>query len=92
MLPTWGVSRQGAWPAGSGLLVGNYIAAIMLAIKLPWAFRVPLMVGAHVLLAIGVMYASLQLEIAKYSRTAIQAYYQFIWNIFYTEYCLLPFL
>lgn len=77
---------------GSGLLLGNYAAAILMALKLPWAFRVPLMVGAHALLAIGVVYATLQLEAAKYSQKAIQAYYQFIWNVFYAEYCLLPFL
>lgn len=77
---------------GSGLLLGNYAAAMLLAVKLPWAFRVPLMVGSHALLAVGVLYATYQLEAAKYSRTAIQAYYQFIWNVFYAEYCLLPFV
>ena len=79
-------------PAGSGLLIGNYAAAVLLAVKLPWAFRVPLMVGSHILLAVGVLYATLQLEAAKYSRQSIQTYYQFIWNVFYAEYCLLPFL
>ena len=78
--------------AGSGLLIGNYAAAVLLALKLPWAFRVPLMVGTHLLLAIGVVYATLQLELSKYSKAAIQTYYQFIWNVFYAEYFLLPFL
>ena len=78
--------------AGSGLLIGNYAAAVLLALKLPWAFRVSLMVGTHLLLAIGVVYATLQLELSKYSKAAIQTYYQFIWNVFYAEYFLLPFL
>lgn len=50
------------------------------------------MVGSHILLAVGVLYATLQLEAAKYNRQSIQTYYQFIWNVFYAEYCLLPFL
>ena len=48
------------------------------------------MITAHTLLAVGVVYASIQLEVAKYSAAAIAAYYQFIWRIFYIEYLLLP--
>ena len=32
------------------------------------------------------------LERAKYTPDAIQAFYRFIWTLFYSEYVLLPFL
>ena len=32
------------------------------------------------------------LERAKYTPDAIQAFYRFIWTLFYSEYLLLPFL
>ena len=79
-------------PAGSGLLCLNYLGAVVLALRLPNAFRVPLMIGAHCLLAVGTIWQTLQLQSKKYSASAIQAYYRFIWNLLYTEYVLLPFL
>lgn len=78
--------------AGSFLLVANYVAAIVLAFRMPHAFRVPLMAGAHAALAIAVIQQTRQLESHNHTLPAIRTYYQFIWNIFYTEYCLLPFL
>lgn len=77
---------------GSFLLVANYVAAIVLAFRMPHAFRVPLMAGAHAALAIAVIQQTRQLESHNHTLPAIRTYYQFIWNIFYTEYCLLPFL
>lgn len=50
------------------------------------------MIGAHCLLAVGTIWQTLQLQSKKYSASAIQAYYRFIWNLLYTEYALLPFL
>ena len=73
-------------------MVANYAGAIVLALRMPHAFRVPLMVGTHALLALGVIQQTRKLEADNHSPMAIQAFYQFIWNIFYTEYCLLPFL
>ena len=35
---------------------------------------------------------TLDLERSKYTPEAIQAFYRFIWTLFYSEYALLPFL
>jgi hypothetical protein len=35
---------------------------------------------------------TLELERSKYTADAIQAFYRFIWTLFYSEYALLPFL
>ena len=35
---------------------------------------------------------TLDLERSKYTPDAIQAFYRFIWTLFYSEYALLPFL
>lgn len=77
---------------GSGLLVANYAGAIALALRMPTAFHAPLMIPAHSILAVILTYKTLKLDAAEYSKSAIQAYYRFIWNLFYAEYALLPFL
>ncbi|KAL3147883.1 hypothetical protein ABBQ32_002604 [Trebouxia sp. C0010 RCD-2024] len=78
--------------AGSGLLVANYLAAIILAIRMPGSFRAPVMIGGHAVLALALIRQTLKLESDKYTVPAIQAFYRFIWNLFYSEYLLLPFL
>ena len=78
--------------AGSGLLVANYLAAIILAIRMPGSFRAPVMIGGHAVLALALIGQTLKLESEKYTVPAIQAFYRFIWNLFYSEYLLLPFL
>lgn len=79
-------------PTGSGLLLCNYVLAAVLALSQPAAFRVPLVLGAHGALALALIWQTKVLDAAKYSQTAIAAYYRFIWNLFYTEYALFPFL
>ena len=78
--------------AGSGLLLANYVAAIVLALRIPGAFRTPVMIGGHAVLAVGLLWQTAKLESEKYTVPAIQAFYRFIWNLFYSEYLLLPFL
>lgn len=80
------------WNAGAGLLLANYVAAIILAIRMPGSFRASVMIGGHAVLAIGLVMQTLKLESDKYTVPAIQAFYRFIWNLFYSEYLLLPFL
>ncbi|KAK1259878.1 hypothetical protein QJS04_geneDACA010164 [Acorus gramineus] len=75
---------------GSGLLVANYIGAILAAVYLPQAFRRSLMIPAHALLASGLIFQAWVLEQAKYSKEAISNFYRFIWNLFYTEYIIFP--
>lgn len=77
---------------GSGLLLLNYIGAVALAVHLPAAFNRLLMIPAHALLALGLILQTLKLDSAGYTQPAIAAYYRFIWNLFYAEYALLPFL
>ena len=78
--------------AGSGLLAANYLTAITLALRMQHAFRVPLMVGANVLFCIYLWLETARVDAAKYSQPAIAAYYRGIWNLFYAQYAVLPFI
>ncbi|KAK9797352.1 hypothetical protein WJX73_001094 [Symbiochloris irregularis] len=77
---------------GTALLVANYVGAVVTALRMPHAFRVPLMVGAHAVLALNIILETRRLESQQHSQLAIRQYYQAIWRLFYIEYCLLPFL
>ncbi|KAF5185388.1 Homogentisate solanesyltransferase protein [Thalictrum thalictroides] len=77
---------------GTGLLLVNYIGAIVAAIYLPQAFRRKLMIPAHTILALGLVFQAWALEQAKYSKEAILDFYRFIWNLFYAEYFVFPFI
>lgn len=77
---------------GSGLLIANYAGAIALALRMPSAFNASVMIPFHALFAVMLTYKTLKLDAANYSKAGIQAYYQFIWNLFYSEYALLPFI
>ncbi|KAJ6839585.1 putative homogentisate phytyltransferase 2, chloroplastic [Iris pallida] len=75
---------------GSGLLLANYLCAILVAIYMPQAFRRNLMIPAHALLALGLIFQTWVLEQANYTKEAISEYYRFIWNLFYAEYIIFP--
>ncbi|KAL2641978.1 hypothetical protein R1flu_009565 [Riccia fluitans] len=77
---------------GSGLLLMNYIGAIAAAVFMPQAFNRNLMVAAHAALGLALVYQTWLLDSAKYSKEAIAGFYRFIWNLFYTQYALLPFI
>lgn len=77
---------------GSGLLLCNYIGAVALAITMPSAFNVAIMAPAHAVLGLALVYQTLKLDAQKYSQEAIADYYRFVWNLFYSEYVLLPWL
>ncbi|KAK3446888.1 homogentisate solanesyltransferase, chloroplastic [Eucalyptus grandis] len=77
---------------GSGLLLLNYVAAIFAAIYMPQAFRRSLMISAHSILALGLIFQAWVLERANYTKEAIAGYYRFIWNLFYAEYIIFPFI
>ncbi|OEL22732.1 putative homogentisate phytyltransferase 2, chloroplastic [Dichanthelium oligosanthes] len=59
---------------GSGLLVANYIAAIVVAFMMPQAFRRTVMVPLHVVLAAGLIFQTWVLEQAKYTKVKLSAY------------------
>ncbi|ONK74790.1 uncharacterized protein A4U43_C03F10170 [Asparagus officinalis] len=75
---------------GSGLLLANYLSAILVAIYMPQGFRQGLMIPAHALLALWLIFQTWVLEQAKYSKEAISQFYRFIWNLFYAEYIIFP--
>ncbi|GIL56207.1 hypothetical protein Vafri_11649 [Volvox africanus] len=75
-----------------GLLLANYLGAVGLALTYSTAFNVPLMAGAHALLGCVLLLRTLKLHTANYTREAVASFYRWIWNLFYAEYALLPFL
>lgn len=77
---------------GSGLLLLNYVAAIFAAIYMPQAFRRSLMIPTHSILALSLIFQAWVLERANYTKEAIAGYYRFIWNLFYAEYIIFPFI
>ncbi|XAR70058.1 homogentisate solanesyltransferase [Bertholletia excelsa] len=77
---------------GSGLLLLNYVGAILAAIFIPEAFRPGLMIPAHSILALILIYQAWLLEKANYTKEAISGFYQFVWNLFYAEYIMFPFI
>ncbi|KAJ7975943.1 Homogentisate solanesyltransferase, chloroplastic [Quillaja saponaria] len=77
---------------GSGLLLVNYLASILAAIYMPQAFRRSLMIPVHMILASGLIFQAWVLEQATYTKEAISGYYRFIWNLFYAEYIIFPFI
>ena len=84
--------RLRALALGAGLLLVNYVGAISAALLSGGMFNTPLMVGAHAVLGSCLVFQTWQLDRQQYSADAIQAFYRFIWNLFYSEYFLLPFL
>jgi homogentisate solanesyltransferase len=85
-----GVQRV-AW-LGAGLLLANYAAAVVLALRMPGAFNAALMAPAHAALGAALLAATARLDRAGYAPPAIAAFYKFVWLLFYSEYALLPFL
>ncbi|KAH7424432.1 hypothetical protein KP509_11G008300 [Ceratopteris richardii] len=77
---------------GSGLLLLNYIGAIVAAWMFPEVFRRSFMVVGHSLLALALLYQTWVLYSSKYTKEAIAVYYRFIWNLFYAEYAVFPFI
>ncbi|KAG8483773.1 hypothetical protein CXB51_023378 [Gossypium anomalum] len=77
---------------GSGLLLVNYVAAVLSAIYMPQAFRGSLMIPAHIFLAVCLIFQTWVLEQANYTKEAIAGFYRFIWNLFYAEYAIFPFV
>lgn len=77
---------------GIGLLMANYAGAVFLGLRHAASFNAPLMVGAHALLAAILALRTAKLARAGYTREAVQKFYVWVWNLFYAEYVLLPFI
>ncbi|KAL5067495.1 hypothetical protein RYX36_018382 [Vicia faba] len=77
---------------GAGILLMNYVVSIAAAIYMPQAFRRWLLIPAHTIFATSLIYQVQILEKANYTKEAISEFYRFIWNLFYAEYALFPFI
>ncbi|XP_058758630.1 homogentisate solanesyltransferase, chloroplastic-like [Vicia villosa] len=77
---------------GAGILLMNYVVSIAAAIYMPQAFRRWLLIPAHTIFASSLIYQVQILEKANYTKEAISGFYRFIWNLFYAEYALFPFI
>nr|AKM76580.1 AT3G11945-like protein [Pelargonium myrrhifolium] len=77
---------------GSGLLLLNYVGSILAAIYMPQVFRRSLMIPVHTIMALSLIYQTRALEQANYTKDAISGFYRFIWNLFYAEYIMFPFI
>eukprot|EP00775_Hariotina_reticulata_P007081 gene7081-7294_t len=75
---------------GVGMLLLNYVMAVVFALRFSSHFNVPVMIGAHVVLALVLLVRSGKLASAGYSQTAVNSFYRWIWNLFYSEYLLFP--
>ncbi|KAB5552891.1 hypothetical protein DKX38_010202 [Salix brachista] len=107
---------------GSGLLLVNYVGAVLSAVYMPQDFRRSLMIPAHTILALCLIFqrgywfhldvgvGTSKLHKVKISQPnhayrvnsvqlleslqleAISGFYRFIWNLFYAEYIIFPFI
>jgi homogentisate solanesyltransferase len=64
---------------GTGLLLANYMGAIVAALRMPGVFNPWTMGGAHALLGAVLLYKTVKLDAAKYSQQGIKDYYGAIW-------------
>ncbi|KAL4031619.1 hypothetical protein IC575_009904 [Cucumis melo] len=77
---------------GSGILLLNYVAAILAAIFMPQAFRRSILIPTHAIMAMSLILQTRELDQAKYTKEAASNYYMFLWKLFYAEYLVFPFI
>eukprot|EP01026_Neomeris_dumetosa_P063614 TRINITY_DN6039_c0_g2_i1.p2 TRINITY_DN6039_c0_g2~~TRINITY_DN6039_c0_g2_i1.p2 ORF type:complete len:265 (-),score=33.81 TRINITY_DN6039_c0_g2_i1:175-969(-) len=78
---------------GTGLLLMNYVGAIVYGLKLgSKVFNLYFMVGAHAILASILVTRIFALDKQEYQRNAVAQFYVWVWNLFYMEYAMLPWL
>jgi homogentisate solanesyltransferase len=77
---------------GVSLLLANYVGAVVLAFTQSSSFNVPVMAGAHSVLAVVLVLRTAKLHSARYTQAAVQDFYRWVWNLFYAEYLLFPIL
>ncbi len=79
-------------PAAVALLLLNYGGAIWMAFQPHLGFNTPIMAGVHSLLAAALIWRAFALHKLNYSKEAIIDFYRWIWNLFYCEYAIFPFI
>lgn len=83
---------RGTAMLGTGLLSLNYLGAIAVGLMAPVGFNPVVMVGTHAVLGLSLILATLKLNRNGYGKDDIAAYYRFIWNLFYSEYLIFPWI
>eukprot|EP00955_Chlamydomonas_euryale_P051445 354869-Chlamydomonas_euryale.AAC.9 len=76
----------------TGLLLSNYVGAVYLALSQVGTFNVPVMAGSYGLLGLILVFRAWRLDMAGYTKEAIQSFYRWIWNLFYATYFIFPFI
>ncbi|XP_024018142.1 homogentisate solanesyltransferase, chloroplastic-like [Morus notabilis] len=77
---------------GSGILMLAYSGAIAVGIYMPQAFKRYLMLSAHPILAVWLLFQAKKLDKANYVKEASANFYQFLWNLINIEFLLFPFM
>nr|WIL60116.1 prenytransferase [Hypericum perforatum] len=77
---------------GSGILLLNYVGAVLTAIVLPQIFRRNVMVLAHTILGVCLTFQAWKMNRENCSKEESSKYYQFLWKLLYAEYALFPFI
>lgn len=77
---------------GSGIILSAYLGAIYLAFSYPGLYRSGVMAAGHGLFGLVLVLRTWVLDNADYSAASIKAYYRWVWNLFYCEYLLFPFV
>lgn len=82
---------KGVTALGVSLLFINYVAAVYLGLTVA-GFNTTIMCGSHAILGAILLFRWWKLDNDGYDQEAIQNFYRWVWNLFYSEYALLPFL
>jgi len=87
------VGPRKAAAAASAVLALNYVGAVATALlAAPGAFRRPVMVVGHLLGLAWLWKSHRALDTSDMGEAAIKGYYGQIWNLFYYEYMMYPFI
>lgn len=76
--------------AATLVLSSAYLGAISLPFLIPGAFKMLPMIAGHSAFLAYFLFNAVQLD--PKSATSIRKFYKSIWNVFYLEYCLYPFI
>jgi len=74
------------------LLMSNYVGAVAAAVLYPAVFNRPIMGGMHAIFGCILLTEAWKMDKRRYHKKSIQSFYRSIWNLFYSEYLLLPLL
>ncbi|XP_024027490.1 uncharacterized protein LOC112093398, partial [Morus notabilis] len=77
---------------GTGILLVNYIGAIAAAIFMPQAFKRHVMLPAHLIPALQLLFQAKMLDKENYAKEASAKFYKFLWRLLTLEFLSLPFM